>query len=321
MRSRPGFTKSCSGEKRCERCLKTTGYVGMFGNIFMVLMKVSVGIAFFSTALLADSLYSALDVGISALIIVGLRISTKPPDHNHDFGHGKIEFLITMIFSVLTMVGAIALFIFALIELRHGVFGVFSGYVLLVAVVSAVANFLFYRYTDCVASKFESPTIRSLSIHSEADAISSVLVAASMVFAYWGHYYIGPFVVIIETVHLLIVSSEIFKQSMGGLLDESISRGTLREIKAVLSHTPVIKNINYVRSRKIGHRIWLNIEVEVLPKSSIEKIDEARHFIVHELKNKIKHFENIMLTVVPYHEWPDESEVPRDERNMIVQAE
>lgn len=293
---------SCGDKNKCSSCLKTIGIVGLIGNLFLALLKVIVGIAFFSTALLADALYSILDMGYSILIIVGLKISAKPPDKGHEYGHGKVEFIITVAFSVLTIIGAIALFVYALFELHDGVRGTFSGYVMLVAAISILANYLFFKFTNCIATQFDSPSIRSLSIHSKADATSSVLVGISMVFVYFGYHHAGPFVAIIETAHILIIGSEIFKGSMYGLLDASIPQKDIKNIKSVLSSVHGIKNINYVKSRKVGQRVWLNIEIELPASLNISKVDAIKNNINETVRSKIRNIEEIMVNVLPFRE-------------------
>lgn len=287
---------------KCQACLKNIGIVGLIINILLVSLKGVVGIIFLSTALLADALYSILDIGFSILIIAGLKISSKPPDEGHTYGHGKIEFVITVIFSIFTIVGAIALFLFAVFELHEGVLGTFSYYVLITALISVGANYLFYRYSSCIANQFFSPSVRSLSIHSKADAISSILVAVSMVFAYWGYLYVGTFVAIIETAHLLIIGSEIFKGSLYGLLDASISPKEVKDIKTILSNIPGVRNIDYVKSRKVGQRVWLNLEIEVPSSFSIAMVDKIKSNINEMLKDRIKNLEEIMVNIIPFQE-------------------
>lgn len=321
MKKDSTYTSGCGTDKGCERCLKSVGYIGLVGNVFLVLLKVVVGIAFFSTALLADSLYSALDVGFSILIIVGLKISSKPPDATHDFGHGKIEFVITIILSVLTLKGAIVLFIFAIMELRDNALGAFSIYVLLAALISTGANYLFYKYTACVANKFDSPSIRTLSIHSKADAISSVLVVVSMMFAYWGYLRIGSFVAIVETVHIIIIGSEIFKRSLDGLLDASLSAKDRKDITDVLTSIPGLRNINYVRSRKVGHRVWVNVEIEVPSRFAVGKVDVIRGKIKEMMSGRIKNLEEVMVNVVPYREESEDSLPVSNVNSVAAQVE
>lgn len=300
---------SCGNKNKCSSCLKIIGVVGFIGNIFLVLLKVTIGIAFFSTALLADALYSLLDIGFSILIIVGLKISSQPPDSKHDFGHGKIEFVVTVAFSVLTILGAICLFIFALFELHEGAMGTFSGFVLLAALVSTLANYLFYRFTDCIATQFYSPSIRSLSIHSKADATSSVLVVISMIFAYWGYHHVGPIVAIIETAHILIIGSELFKGAMYGLLDASISPEEIKDVKSSLNSIPGISNTNYVKSRKVGQRVWLNIEIEIPASFNISRVDAIKNDINETIRGKVKNIQEIMVNVVPFREEEQQNEL------------
>ncbi len=293
------YANKCKSKYNCSNCLKTVGIVGFVGNIFLAVLKIFVGLSFFSVALLADALYSLLDVGYSLLIIVGLKISAKPPDKDHDFGHGKIEFVITLAFSVMTILGALALFTYALIELHEGMLGTFSGYVLLAAVISSIANYLFYRFSSCIGSQFDSPSIVSLAMHSKADAISSVLVIISMIFAYWGYHHVGPIVALIETVHILIIGSEIFKGSLYGLLDASISKNDIRKIKGVLNSINGIRNVNYVKSRKIGHKVWLNIEIELPPSINISMADAIKSDINDSIREELKNIEDVLVNVVP----------------------
>lgn len=299
----------CGTTYKCGRCLKGVGFIGIIVNTFLAILKLAVGIAFFSTALLADALYSLLDLGYSILIIVGLKISAKPPDDNHNYGHGKVEFVISVAFSVVSIIGAIVLFLFALFELHDGVIGTFSGYVVLVALISTVGNYLFYKFTNCVANQFNSPSIHALAIHSKADAITSALVGVSMGFVYYGYHHAGPIVAIIETVHILIIGTEIFRSSIFGLLDASIPQEDIRKIKSVLNNIHGISNVNYVKSRKVGQGIWLNIEIEVPSTYNIRQIDGIKETVNEMTREKVGRIDEIMINIRPFRTVETEEEL------------
>lgn len=301
---------SCDNKYKCSSCLKSIGIIGLLVNAVLAVLKIVVGVAFFSTALLADALYSILDIGYSVLVVVGLKISAKPPDSNHDYGHGKVEFIITIAFAVLTVICAIALFVFALFELHDGVMGSFSVYVVLVALISAIGNYLLYNFTKCIAVQFKSPSVASLSIHSKADVIASLLVAVSTVFIYFGYHHAGPFVAIVETAHILLIGIEIFKTSMYGLLDASIPQEDIRGVKSILNSTHGIKNVNYVKSRKVGQKIWLNVEIELSGSLNISEVDEIRSNLTSSIKRKMHNIEDIMVNVLPFRE--------KEERKMAA---
>lgn len=303
--TKQGKTSSCDYKDNCPKCLTRVGVIGLLLNVFLVLLKVGVGISFFSIVLLTDSLYSVLDIGFSILIIVGLRISAKPPDHDHDYGHGKVEFVITLGFSILTTIGAIALFVIAIHDIRAEEVVTFSQYVLWASIISTLANFIFYKYSSCVSKQFFSPSIKSLSIHSEADCISSALVSFSMVVAYYGFEHAGLFVAIIETIHILFISTKIFKNAMYGLLDASIHQDDLVDIEKILQAMPDIKRITDIKSRKVGQRVWLNIAIEVDPSFDIDKVDTIKKNIYVVIKKRVKNLQEVMVSVEPYHEGED----------------
>ncbi|MGR3317579.1 MAG: cation diffusion facilitator family transporter [Candidatus Anammoxibacter sp.] len=295
----------------CPKCLNGVGYIGLTLNVFLVLMKVGVGISFFSIVLLTDSLYSILDIGFAILIIVGLKISSKPPDSDHDYGHGKVEFVITLAFAVLATIGAVVLFVLAIHDIRSGEVVTYSHYVLVAALISTLANYIFYQYSRCVSKQFFSPSIKSLSIHSHADCLSSAMVAVSMLIAYAGYEHAGLFVAIIETIHILFISIKIFKEALYGLLDAAIPDEDLDGIKKILNSMPKVKNVSSVKSRKVGQRVWLNIGIEVDPSLDIDEVDSIKKNIYKEIRGLIKNLQEVMLSVEPFKEDEDEDSVMR----------
>ncbi|MGR3219361.1 MAG: cation diffusion facilitator family transporter [Candidatus Anammoxibacter sp.] len=301
---------TCNYKDNCPKCLTRVGYIGLALNVFLVLMKVGVGISFFSIVLLTDSLYSVLDIGFAILIIVGLKISSKPPDSDHDYGHGKVEFVITLAFAVLATIGAVVLFVLAIHDIRSGEVVTFSRYVLVAALISTLANYLFYKYSHCVSKQFFSPSIKSLSIHSHADSLSSAMVAISMLIAYAGYEHAGLFVAIIETIHILFISIKIFKEALYGLLDAAISNEDLNGIKNILNSMSGVKHVNNVRSRKVGQRVWLNIGIEVDPLLDIDDVDFIKKDIYKEVRAQIRNIQEIMLSVDPFKEDEDSAVKP-----------
>lgn len=300
MAAKQEKTDSCNYKDNCPQCLTRVGYVGLMLNVFLVLLKVGVGVSFFSVVLLTDSLYSVLDIGFAILIIVGLRISAKPPDFDHDYGHGKVEFVITLGFSVLTTIGAVVLFVVAVHDISGDEVITFSRYVLCASVISTLANYLFYKYSLCVSKQFFSPSIESLSVHSKADCISSALVAFSMVVAYFGFEHAGLFVAIVETVHILLISTKIFKDAVYGLLDAAISSDDIGDIEGILRSMPDIKKTTNIKSRKVGQRVWLNICIEVDPSFDIDRVDAIKREVYEAIKKRVRNLQEVMLSVEPY---------------------
>jgi divalent metal cation (Fe/Co/Zn/Cd) transporter len=132
-----------------------------------------------------------------------------------------------------------------------------------------------------------------------------------MGFSYWDFHHVGPIVAIIETAHILIIGTEIFKDSVYGLLDASISQQEVKDIKTTLGKIPGVCNVNYVKSRKVGQKVWLNIKFETLSSNSIKQVDSLKKEINDRVRQKINNIEEIMLNVVPFRneETEEDSEV------------
>jgi len=121
-----------------------------------------------------------------------------------------------------------------------------------------------------------------------------------MMCAYWGYHKVDSMVAIFETGHILYIGVAIFKTSLDGLLDAAISPEEINKIKKVLASIPDIKAIRFVRSRKAGQRVWVNISVEITPTISISKVDSIKNEINTILEERIDNLENIMVNTFPY---------------------
>jgi cation diffusion facilitator family transporter len=105
---------------KCVRCASMVGWIGLFTNLVLLILKGFVGIISGSQALVADAMYSAKDVVSSILVIIGLKVSNQPLDREHPYGHGKIEFILSMVISVIFLVVTAFLFVHAIQILMNG---------------------------------------------------------------------------------------------------------------------------------------------------------------------------------------------------------
>ena len=166
----------------CVKCSSGIGWLGLVTNTVLMIMKGFVGLVAGSQALVADAMYSAKDVITSLVVIIGMAVSDKPLDRDHPFGHGKIEFVLSLFVSVVflgvtvwVLVHAVATLLdFSVHRMPHLI-------ALWGALVSVGVNVFMYYYSRCVAIETNSPMVRTLAHHHHADATSSVAVAGGLV--------------------------------------------------------------------------------------------------------------------------------------------
>ncbi|ABK44757.1 cation diffusion facilitator family transporter [Magnetococcus marinus MC-1] len=275
---------------KCIVCYEMIGWAGLLVNLILSAMKIFVGIISGSHALLADALYSSKDVITSALIIVGLKVSNKPIDEKHPFGHGKIEFLLSLVVSfVLLGITGWLLFNVAtvLLEGSHKAPHLIA---LWTAIVSVLVNLFFWGYTRCVALEINSPMVQTLAKHHHADGISSVAVAFGIIGShYLGMPWLDSVVAVGESIHLLILGGQVFWDSVQGLMDQAGSKETQDEIKRRANEIKGVETVLEVRSRRVGQELWISVNIGVVPDMDIREAKMIADRVEEHIADTIPH--------------------------------
>nr|CAX83793.1 MamM protein (Magnetosome protein MamM, Cation efflux protein family) (Magnetosome protein MamM) [uncultured bacterium] len=259
--------------EKCARCSRTIGWVGLVVSTVLMCMKAFVGVVSGSRAMLADAMYSAKDVAGAALVIVGMSVSRKSLDHEHPFGHGKIEFILSLFLSFVFMVVTAGLFIHSVNALLD-----FESHksphliALWAALVSIGVNVAMYLYSRCVATETGSPLVQALAKHHHSDGISSVAVALGIV---GSHYldmpWIDPLVAVNETLHLMYLGGDVFWDSVKGLMDHSVDKPLRNRLVALAEGVEGVEEVVLVRARHVGQEISAEMVIGVDSNLSIEE--------------------------------------------------
>ncbi|MBF0281870.1 MAG: magnetosome biogenesis CDF transporter MamM, partial [Zetaproteobacteria bacterium] len=254
-------------------------------------MKVFVGLISGSQALVADGMYSAKDLMTSILVIVGMKVSDKPIDKDHPYGHGKVEFVLALVASVVFL----SLTAYLLI---HAVYLLFNAdehraphiIALWAALISVAVNVFMYFYSRCVSVESNSPMIRTLSRHHHADATASLAVAFAIIGA---HYLDMPWidlaVAMFEALHLLYLGSDVFRDACRGLMDRSMDVKIQERIIRIVKGLDHVKEVKEFRARHIGQSLFLEVTIGVDPALTVAEANEVRKRVRDEVFNIVPH--------------------------------
>jgi len=284
---------------RCVACGERVGWIGLWVNCALVVLKISVGVTSQSRALLADAFYSIKDMTTASAIIVGLKASRKPRDDKHPYGYGKIEFLSTAFIGLIIIVGSIVLFIISLKGILAGNIRppLFSAAV--AALISMIVKEIMYRKASCAGRHLNSPTIIAHAHHSRADVISSGAVFVGVVGANLGLGFLDPLVAIIEIIHMLIVSVEILQDGLKGLMDESLRPDELDKIHQIVTDLAGVERITQVRTHRVGQKFGIDLEIQVHPERSIADGHNIAEQVRYSLSNRMRHIGDVMVRLAP----------------------
>lgn len=251
----------------CQACEKKAGWAAVYANLALALFKAVIGYLSGSKALLGDALFSFKDFIASLVVVIGVKVSGKPADDQHPYGHGKIEYVALFLISAGLIVSTLILFVHSAKGLWHCFQGTASTPKLIAfwaALISVAACYQLAQYLGCVGDKLHSPSMLANARHSHSNAISSVMVAVAVL---GGHYldmvFLDPLVAFIEAVCLISMSIDMLKDSLKGLFDSAASAVTVERIEAVARAVPGVRRVAKVVARHLGQGIWIDVTIKI----------------------------------------------------------
>lgn len=275
--------------------IKIASILGVVGNSFLLIIKGIVGIITGSKAMLADCLNSASDIFSSIMTFIGNKIASVPRDDDHNLGHGKAEYIYSLLISIVMIL--VSLFtikdsIFSLIY--KGVYK-FNIFLIIVCIITIVVKLLLFLYTNSIYKKYHSLLIKANSKDHLNDCILTSLNLISIVLSYYGVYFIDGIVGIIIALFILITGLKIYKESYDVLMDKSISLATKKRVIDIINKHKEVKKINHFNATPVGYKYQISFTIFV--DGNLSTFDS--HSIADSLEKEITGtIDDIYLTVI-----------------------
>lgn len=258
--------------KQEERVASRVTIIGMVLDAILGVIKVVAGGLFHSQALLVDGIHSFTDVVSDLVVLVVMKLSRQAPDQGHPYGHQRIETMGTMILgSVLIAVGA-ALAWDNLLRVLEGKDLMVPGWpVLVAALVSILSKEWIYRYTRRAGESIRSDLIIANAWHSRTDAFSSVIVLLSTVGAMLGLVWLDAVAAVVIAVIVARIGWKFTWDSVQELVDTGLSPEQTDRLRTIACQTDGVRDVHELRSRRMGHDIFLDVHLVVRPEISVSE--------------------------------------------------
>ncbi|MBF0246958.1 MAG: magnetosome biogenesis CDF transporter MamM [Alphaproteobacteria bacterium] len=289
---------------KCVKCSRTVGWVGLATNTVLMFMKGFVGMVSGSQALVADAMYSAKDVITSLLVIVGMNVSERPLDKDHPYGHGKIEFILSLFVSVLFIIVTGYLFVHAVTTLFNSRAHSAPHLIALwAALVSVAVNVGMYFYSRCVSVETNSPIVKTLSKHHHADASASGMVALGIIGAHYLNMpWIDTAVAVLETIHLMYLGGDVFMDATKGLMDKSLGKNAHKRLAHYVRGVEGVKELKRIRTRHVGQEVSVEIVIGVDAEMSVAESFELTELVKDMIYDEIPHIGLLQVTAEAHEE-------------------
>ena len=281
--------------KRCHWCAKHIGSLNLFGNILLLVIKLLGGIYGRSQALIADAVHSLSDIIVSLMMLISLKISAVPPDDDHPWGHGSVEFIAAIAIGVLLICFAITITITALSSIVEGDMENPDVLAVWAAFISVVANEILCRHGVCIGQQMDSPVMIANSREKRSDGLTSIAAMVGVFGAKMGFRVLDPIAAIFVGSAIARFGLKTLLEGIKGVSDRSFNKETLAGVKRLVLREKGIRNISRLRARQIGQKNWIDLEATFDPAM---KVSEVKSIIGGLRKNIMDRFDGVADVVI-----------------------
>ncbi len=277
------------------KMIKTASILGIIGNIFLLIIKGIIGFTTNSQSMIADAINSAGDIVSSVMTYVGNKISSIPRDHDHNLGHGKAEYIYSMLISIIIIYMSYEVFKSSFLSLINKNQYQFSYYLIIVCIITIIIKLCLFIYTNKLSEKYHNLLIKANANDHRNDMFLTILNLIAIILSAKNIYFFDGIVGIIISIWIFISGIKIFKESYDVLMDKSLDIETKEKVYKIINSHKEIKKIQHFNSTPVGYQYQISFTIFVDGNLSTFKSHEIANRLEKEIDKKIP---EIYLTVI-----------------------
>ena len=274
---------------------KRASILGIIGNIILLLLKGVIGLITNSQAMLADATNSAGDIFSSLMTLIGNKIASKPSDEDHNLGHGKAEYIYSLLISITMIVMGLTVAIDSLQSLINQEQFTFSIWLVIICIITIITKLALYLYTKNIAKKYNNLLMKANCEDHKNDCIVTTLNLLAILLGCIEIYFIDGIVGIGISIWIIITGITIFKESYDILMDKSIDNKTKELVYEIIKDHDTVKGIKDFHSVPVGYQYQIFFTIQVDGNLKTFESHEIANHLEKEITKKIP---EVFLTVI-----------------------
>lgn len=237
-------------------------WLSIIAYLSLSLLKIIIAVTYASEALLADGLNNATDIIASLAVLVGLKISRKPPDEDHRYGHFRAETVSALIASLIMMIVGIEVLWRAVRKFFDPVLDTPGGVAAWTALVSAAVMFAVYQYNRKLALRINSRAVMAAAYDNRSDALVSLGAFIGIVGAQTGLAWMDPLAATLVGAVICKTAWDIFRDASHTLTD-GFDDKKLEQFRRTVEQTKGVASIKDIKARFHGNRVFVDMVIQV----------------------------------------------------------
>ena len=283
-----------------SKIVKKVSFVGIFGNVLLAAFKLFAGVFGRSGAMVSDAVHSLSDVFATLIAYFGVRLSKRPEDEEHPYGHERLESVASLALGLIlagTGLGIGYTGIQKLISPED--LEIPTLLPLIAAVVSIAVKEGMYWYTMHYAKKLNSSAFKADAWHHRSDAFSSVGSFIGIGLAKLGYPIMDPIASLVICILILKVAYDIIKDAITKMLDTSCGPEFEQGVRSFVEAQPGVKYIDLLHTRQFGNKIYIELEIAVQRDISLVDAHAIAESVHESLEHQYPNVKHVMVHVNP----------------------
>lgn len=275
---------------------------GSVVNILLTGLKFAAGILGVSAAMIADAVHSLSDLLTDFVVLLFVRISSRPADNEHPYGHGKYETLATSIVAIALLAAGGVLAAEGIEKIVSSLRGeplIMPGRIALwAALISIAAKELIYRFTIRVSRRVQSTALEANAWHHRTDALSSVATAAGIggALLFGGKWAIlDPIAAVLVSVFILVTAGKLLHEAVQDLMEKRLPEEVEQQIRDIVATDSEMSEMHHLRTRRVGS--VYSIEMHLRMRGDTSLYEAHRHSMLLEQRLRERFGEGTMVTI------------------------
>ena len=279
---------------------KRVGVIGIIGNIFLFIIKIVIGYLCHSMSMIADSINSAGDVFASFMTWLGNKISSVPNDDDHNYGHGKAEYIFSMLISISMMIVSLKLLFDSVMSIINQNKLMFSWNLVIVIVITIITKICLYLYARSIYKKNSNLLVKSNMLDHRNDIFITFSTLIAIIFSLINIYWLDGVVGTLIAIWIFISGVKIYKESYDVLMDQAIDKESKNKILKIIKSFKDIKRIGNIYSIPIGYKYLIVITIFVDGNMKTYNSHNIADKIEDEIGKNVLNVEKVIVHIEPY---------------------
>lgn len=282
--------------------IRNLSLVSIVGNIILSGFKMFAGITGHSGAMISDAIHSLSDVVTTFIALFGVKISQRPADKSHPYGHERLECVAALILGLilaLTGIGVGKVGLDNIFTKDYHSLSIPGTIALVAAILSIIGKEAMYWYTRYYAKMINSAAFMADAWHHRSDALSSVGSLIGIGGAMLGFPVLDSVASVIICLFILKVAYDILKDAITKMLDTSCDADYEQELTNYIASQKDVIRVDMLQSRMFGNKVYIDLEIAVDGNKSLRDAHEVAHRVHNNVENTFPNIKHIMIHVNP----------------------